>query len=50
MRYPFLRRKQRFSERGLSLTEILIAVFIITPVLILLLRLFLQNVKGVTES
>lgn len=50
MRGPFLISKGRFSERGLSLTEVLITVFIITPVLIFLLKVFLQNVRGVTES
>lgn len=38
------------TENGLSLAEVLIAVFIITPVLIFLLKVFLQNVRGVTES
>lgn len=38
------------SENGLSLAEIILAVFIITPVLVLLLNVFLRNVRGVTES
>lgn len=44
------KRIRNLSESGLSLTEVLIAVFIITPVLIFLMRVFLQNVRGVTES
>lgn len=50
MRGPSLNRRRRLSQRGLSLTEVLITVFIITPVLIFLLKVFLQNVRGVTES
>jgi type II secretory pathway pseudopilin PulG len=47
---PSLNRKRRFYEQGLSLIEVLIAVFFITPILIFLLKVFLQNVRGVTES
>jgi hypothetical protein len=50
LRTPLGRRLRSRPEDGLSLAEVLIAVFIITPVLIFLLKIFLQNVRGVTES
>lgn len=50
MKNPLRPRQRRIFERGLSLLEVVVAVFIITPILIFLLKLFLQNVRGVTES
>lgn len=47
---PTLHRNRNLSEEGLSLVEVLISVFFITPVLLLLTNVFLQNVRGVTES
>jgi type II secretory pathway pseudopilin PulG len=37
-------------EGGLTLIEVVVAVFIMTPILVMVVGVFFKNVKGVTES
>lgn len=43
-------RKTRPSEQGLSLVEVMVALLIVTPILIMVIGVFFRNVQGVTES
>lgn len=47
---PLQRERRHATDRGVTLTELLMAILIMTPVIVLVLGVFMKNLRGVTES